>query len=215
MTNATVAETVAGVRRSEHSGQVQGRGKESRGVAGYSQSSPSLPANKSEIKPGAKIIIFGATKKEDGTLETGRIAHRPRRHRPADCDAKRNPPKRSSPRRRGPITTDVCGCAGLWLQRYQLHAPVVMGPGSRFAWPGRRRKSHRQHVVVDLGDGIDPAQSHGRGEFLGDDLDRLGNAGFAGGPDPIGIGRGRSCRILRRARAPASRPGPCGCRRRT
>jgi len=29
--------------------------------------------DKSEIKPGAKIIIFGAVKKDDGTLETNRI----------------------------------------------------------------------------------------------------------------------------------------------
>jgi hypothetical protein len=28
---------------------------------------------KSEIKPGAKIIIFGAMKKDDGSLETNRI----------------------------------------------------------------------------------------------------------------------------------------------
>jgi uncharacterized protein Veg len=32
-----------------------------------------VAAEKSELKPGAKIIIFGATKKEDGTLETNRI----------------------------------------------------------------------------------------------------------------------------------------------
>jgi hypothetical protein len=29
--------------------------------------------DKSELKPGAKIIIFGATKKEDGTLEAARV----------------------------------------------------------------------------------------------------------------------------------------------
>ena len=32
-----------------------------------------VPGEKSELKPGAKIIIFGATKKEDGTLETNRV----------------------------------------------------------------------------------------------------------------------------------------------
>jgi hypothetical protein len=32
-----------------------------------------VAADKSELKPGAKIIIFGATKKEDGTLETNRV----------------------------------------------------------------------------------------------------------------------------------------------
>ena len=73
MTNATVAETVAGV-----DGQnilVKYKDGEKKVVV-----SPDTPivafasGDKSEIKPGAKIIIFGATKKEDGTLETGRIA---------------------------------------------------------------------------------------------------------------------------------------------
>jgi hypothetical protein len=32
-----------------------------------------VPGEKSELKPGAKIIIFGATKKEDGTLEANRV----------------------------------------------------------------------------------------------------------------------------------------------
>jgi uncharacterized protein Veg len=32
-----------------------------------------VPGEKSDLTPGAKIIIFGATKKEDGTLETNRV----------------------------------------------------------------------------------------------------------------------------------------------
>ena len=32
-----------------------------------------VAAEKSELKPGARIIIFGATKKEDGTLEASRV----------------------------------------------------------------------------------------------------------------------------------------------
>jgi hypothetical protein len=32
-----------------------------------------VPGEKSELKPGAKIIIFGATQKEDGTLEANRV----------------------------------------------------------------------------------------------------------------------------------------------
>ena len=32
-----------------------------------------VTGEKSEIKPGAKIIIFGAEKKDDGSLETNRI----------------------------------------------------------------------------------------------------------------------------------------------
>jgi hypothetical protein len=73
MTNATVAQTVAGV-----DGQtimVKYKDGEKKVVV-----PPETPVvafvagDKAEIKPGAKIIIFGATKKEDGTLETGRIA---------------------------------------------------------------------------------------------------------------------------------------------
>ena len=72
MTNATVAETVAGT-----DGQnimVKYKDGEKKVVVG-----PDTPivafvtGNKDELKPGAKIIIFGATKKDDGTLEAGRI----------------------------------------------------------------------------------------------------------------------------------------------
>jgi hypothetical protein len=72
MTNATVAQTVAGV-----DGQnilVKYKDGEKKVVV-----PPETPivafvtGNKSEIKPDAKIIIFGATKKPDGTLETDRI----------------------------------------------------------------------------------------------------------------------------------------------
>jgi len=72
MTNATVAETVAGT-----DGQnilVRYKDGEKKVVVG-----PDTPVvafvtgNKDELKPGAKIIIFGATKKDDGTLETNRV----------------------------------------------------------------------------------------------------------------------------------------------
>lgn len=72
MTNATVADTVAGV-----DGQnilVKYKGGEKKVVV-----PPGTPVvafvkgDKSEIKPGAKIIIFGAKKMADGTLETNRI----------------------------------------------------------------------------------------------------------------------------------------------
>jgi tRNA(Ile2) C34 agmatinyltransferase TiaS len=32
-----------------------------------------VPSTKAELKPGAKVIIMGANKKEDGTLETARV----------------------------------------------------------------------------------------------------------------------------------------------
>jgi len=72
MTNATVAETVANT-----DGQnilVKYKDGEKKVVV-----PPGTPivtfvaADKFELKPGAKIIIFSATKKEDGTLEANRI----------------------------------------------------------------------------------------------------------------------------------------------
>ena len=72
MTNATVAETVAGV-----DGQtilVKYKDGEKKVVV-----PPDTPivafvaGDKSELKPGAKIIIFGAVKKDDGTLEANRV----------------------------------------------------------------------------------------------------------------------------------------------
>ena len=72
MTNATVAETVKGAE-----GQtilVKYKDGEKKVVV-----PPETPvvtfvaSDKSEIKPGAKLIIFGAAKKEDGTLEANRV----------------------------------------------------------------------------------------------------------------------------------------------
>ena len=72
MTNATVAQTVKGT-----DGQnilVKYKDGEKKVVV-----PPDTPVvtfvagDKSELKPGAKIIIFGAVKKDDGTLEAGRV----------------------------------------------------------------------------------------------------------------------------------------------
>src|SRR5882762_8291302 len=72
MTNATVAETVAGTE-----GQnilVKYKDGEKKVVV-----PPDTPivtfvaGDKSELKPVSNIIIFGATKKEDGTLEAARV----------------------------------------------------------------------------------------------------------------------------------------------
>ena len=72
MTNATVAETVKGT-----DGQnilVKYKDGEKKVVV-----PPETPvvtfvaSDKSEVKPGAKIIIFAATKKDDGTLEAARV----------------------------------------------------------------------------------------------------------------------------------------------
>jgi hypothetical protein len=72
MTNATVAETVKGT-----DGQnilVKSKDGEKKVVV-----PPGTPivtfvvGDKSEVKPGARIIIFGAVKKDDGTLEANRV----------------------------------------------------------------------------------------------------------------------------------------------
>jgi hypothetical protein len=72
MTNATVAQTVKGTE-----GQnilVKYKDGEKKVVV-----PPDTPivtfvaSDKSEIKPGAKLIIFGAAKKDDGTLEANRV----------------------------------------------------------------------------------------------------------------------------------------------
>jgi hypothetical protein len=72
MTNATVADTVAGV-----DGQnILVRYKDGEKKVVVPPETPIVAfvtGNKAEIKPDAKIIIFGATKKADGTLETDRI----------------------------------------------------------------------------------------------------------------------------------------------
>ena len=72
MTNATVAQTVTGV-----DGQVidvkYKDGEKKVVVPPDATIVAFADGEKSEIKPGAKVIIFGAVKKDDGSLETNRI----------------------------------------------------------------------------------------------------------------------------------------------
>jgi hypothetical protein len=72
MTNATVAETVAGT-----DGEiilVKYKDGEKKVVVPPDTPIVSFVAgDKSELKPGAKIIIFSATRKEDGALEAARV----------------------------------------------------------------------------------------------------------------------------------------------
>ena len=72
MTNATVAQTVKGVE-----GQVidvKYKDGEKKVVVPADASIVAFAdGDKSEIKPGAKVIIFGAKKMDDGSLETNRI----------------------------------------------------------------------------------------------------------------------------------------------
>jgi hypothetical protein len=72
MTNATVAQTVTGV-----DGQVidvkYKDGEKKVVVPPEATIVAFADGEKSEIKPGAKVIIFGAVKKDDGSLETNRI----------------------------------------------------------------------------------------------------------------------------------------------
>jgi len=72
MTNATVAETVAGT-----DGQnIMVKYKDGEKKVVVPPDTPIVAfvsGDKTELKPGVKIIIFGATKKEDGSLEAGRV----------------------------------------------------------------------------------------------------------------------------------------------
>ena len=72
MTNATVAETVAGA-----DGQnILVKYKDGEKKVVVPPGTPIVtfvPGEKSELKPGAKIIIFSATRKDDGSLEANRV----------------------------------------------------------------------------------------------------------------------------------------------
>ena len=72
MTNATVAQTVKGT-----DGQnILVKYKDGEKKVVVPEGTPVVTfvaGDKSELKPGAKIIIFGAAKKDDGTLEAARV----------------------------------------------------------------------------------------------------------------------------------------------
>ena len=72
MTNATVATTVAGTDGQD----ILLKYKDGEKKVVVPPGTPIvtfLPGDKSELKPGARIIIFGATRKDDGTLEANRV----------------------------------------------------------------------------------------------------------------------------------------------
>ena len=72
MINDTVAEPVAGTDGQDI--HVKNKDGEKKVVAPPGTPIVAfVPGEKFELKPGAKIIIFGATKKEDGTLEANRV----------------------------------------------------------------------------------------------------------------------------------------------
>ena len=72
MTNATVAETVKGTD-GQHILVKYKDGEKKVVVPPETPVVTFVAGDKSELKPGAKIIIFGAVKKEDGTLEANRV----------------------------------------------------------------------------------------------------------------------------------------------
>jgi hypothetical protein len=72
MTNATVAETVAGIDGQKILVKYKD-GEKNVVVPPDTPIVTFVAGDKSELKPGAKIIIFSATKKEDGTLEAARV----------------------------------------------------------------------------------------------------------------------------------------------
>jgi hypothetical protein len=72
MTNATVAERVAGTEGDKILVKYKD-GEKNVVVPPDTPIVTFLVGDKSELKPGAKIIIFGAVQKEDGTLEANRV----------------------------------------------------------------------------------------------------------------------------------------------
>jgi len=72
MTNATVAETVKGTDGQNITVKYKD-GEKKVVVPPETPIVTFVASDKSEVKPGAKIIIFGAMKKEDGTLEANRV----------------------------------------------------------------------------------------------------------------------------------------------
>jgi hypothetical protein len=72
MTNATVAETVKGTDGQNITVKYKD-GEKKVVVPPETPIVTFVASDKSEVKPGGKIIIFGAVKKEDGTLEANRV----------------------------------------------------------------------------------------------------------------------------------------------
>jgi hypothetical protein len=72
MTNATVAQTVKGTDGQNITVKYKD-GEKKVVVPPDTPIVTFIASDKSEIKPGAKLIIFGAAKKEDGTLEANRV----------------------------------------------------------------------------------------------------------------------------------------------
>jgi hypothetical protein len=72
MTNATVAETVAGTD-GQHILVKYKDGEKKVVVPPDTPIVTFVAGDKSEMKPGAKVIIFSTAKKEDGTLEASRV----------------------------------------------------------------------------------------------------------------------------------------------
>jgi len=73
MTNATVAQMVKGVKGDEITLKYK-EGEKKIIVAPDTVIVTYVPGDKSELKPGAKIFIAGAAKKDDGTLETTSVS---------------------------------------------------------------------------------------------------------------------------------------------
>jgi hypothetical protein len=73
MTNATVMQMVKGVQGNEITLKYKG-GEKKIVVVPETVIVTYVPGDKSELKPGAKIFIAGANKKDDGTLEAAAIS---------------------------------------------------------------------------------------------------------------------------------------------
>jgi uncharacterized protein Veg len=72
MTNATVAQTIKGTDGQNITVKYKD-GEKKVVVPPETPIVTFVASDKSEVKPGAKLIIFGAAKKDDGTLEANRV----------------------------------------------------------------------------------------------------------------------------------------------
>jgi hypothetical protein len=73
MTNATVAQMVKGVEGNEITLKYK-EGEKKIVVTPETEIVTYVPGDKNELKPGAKIFIAGASKKDDGTLEAAAVS---------------------------------------------------------------------------------------------------------------------------------------------
>ena len=139
MTNATVAQTVKGT-----DGQnILVKYKDGEKKVMVPPGTPIVTfvaGDKSELKAGAKVIIFGAVKKDDGTLEANRVNCRPRRHHAA--------------------ASNVSGFLGQGTNPLQHWLDLLLVVGRLDHLRGDHQKTVRRHHRLGVVALLEPSASH-------------------------------------------------------